>query len=382
MTANALMERISLEDIFTVRFKLVIIFSVFALLLAACSAVVSQTSNNTNTTKTNHISSVTTSGAPTGSGAATLEQQVVSAINKVAPAVVEITVTLPGGQALASGSIISSDGYVLTNDHVVQGGTSFVVQTTGANFNARVAGEDPADDLAVLKVNASRPLPTITFADSSKAQVGEFVVAVGNPLGVGQSASFGIISALNRTVSEAPDGPANNIPNAIQTSAPINHGNSGGALIDLSGDLVGIPTLGAVDPESGGTAPGIGFAIPANHAKQIAQQIITSGKVTNTGRAYLGVDIADVTPDIAANYNLPLDHGCYIQQVVNGGPAASAGLRQGDIIYQLDSTPVNNGQALSAYLATKSPGDVVTVSVNRNGKNVQVKVTLGTLPAQ
>src|SRR5579884_1159613 len=188
------------------RFKLVIIFSVVALLLAACSAVVSQTSNNNNTAKTIQINTVTTSGAPGGSGAATLEQQVVSAINRVAPAVVEITVTVPNGQALASGSIISSDGYVLTNDHVVQGGTSFVVQTTGATFNARVAGQDPADDLAVLKVNASRALPTITFADSSKARVGEFVVAVGNPLGVGQSASFGIISALNRTVSEAPNG--------------------------------------------------------------------------------------------------------------------------------------------------------------------------------
>ncbi|HKD74081.1 MAG TPA: trypsin-like peptidase domain-containing protein, partial [Ktedonobacterales bacterium] len=330
------------------RFKLVIIFSVIALLLAACSAIVSQTgNNNNNTAKTNHISNVTTSGAPPGSSSATLEQQVVSAINKVEPAVVEITVTVSGGQALASGSIISSDGYVLTNDHVVQGGTNFVVQTTGATFDARVAGEDPADDLAVLKVNASRALPAITFADSVKAQVGEFVVAVGNPLGVGQSASFGIISALNRTVSEAPDGPANNIPNAIQTSAPINHGNSGGALIDLSGNLVGIPTLGAIDPESGGTAPGIGFAIPANHAKQIAQQIIASGKVTNTGRAYLGVDIADVTPDIAANFNLPLNHGCYIQQITNGGPAASAGLKQGDIIYQLDSALINNGQDLS-----------------------------------
>ncbi len=359
--------------------KFALITGVLALSLAACSSV---TPNAATNTKNETVTTTSSVGAPAGSSAATLEQSVVAAIQKVQPAVVEITVQTANGTALGSGSIITSDGYILTNDHVVQNGQSYQVTTSAGNYAATVRGTDPADDLAVLKINAPKALPTITFADSSKAQVGQFVIAVGNPLGVGQSASFGIISALNRSVSEAPNGPANIIPNAIQTSAPINPGNSGGALIDLSGNLVGIPTLGALDPEFGNTpANGIGYAIPSNHAQFIANQIIKDGKVTNTGRAFLGVQTADVTPDIAQQYGLPIDHGAYIQQVVSGTPAAQAGLQQGDIIYQIDSTAINSSAELGAYLSTKSPGDQVTVYVNRNGQNVQVKATLGTLPS-
>ncbi len=352
--------------------------------LAACSSSSSPHGNSqgAGTAGSSHTTSVTTTGAPSGTSAATLEQQVISSIQKVQPSVVEIAVQTANGEALGSGSIITSNGYILTNDHVVEGGQSFSVTTTTATFTAQVAGQDPADDLAVLKINTPKALPTITFADSSKAQVGEFVIAVGNPLGVGQSASLGIVSALNRSVSEAPNGPANIIPNAIQTSAPINPGNSGGALIDLSGNLVGIPTLGALDPEFGNTpANGIGFAIPSDHAQFIANQIISQGKVTNTGRAYLGVDIVDITPGIAAQNGLALNYGCYVQQLVPNGPAAQAGIQVGDIIYQIDSTPTNDNASLGGYLATKSPGDQVTVYVNRNGKNMQIKVTLGTLPA-
>ena len=364
------------------RIKFAMVSAVIALFLAACGTIGGAAKNST-THGTSNTTSVNTTGAPAGSSANTLEQQVIAAINKVQPASVEITVTVQNGLALGSGSIITSDGYILTNDHVVRGGTAFQVQTPTATYPAKVAGEDPADDLAVLKITAPISLPTITFADSSKAQVGEFAIAVGNPLGVGQSASFGIISALNRTVSEAPDGPANTIPNAIQTSAPINHGNSGGALIDLAGNLVGVPTLGAVDQQTGTQAVGIGFAIPSNRAKFISDQIITNGKVTNTGRAFLGVgDLADITPDIAAANNLSLDHGVYVRQVVTGGPAASAGLQVGDIIYQIDNQTIDNSAALGSYLATKAPGDKVTVKANRKGQNVQVTVTLGTLPAK
>ncbi len=361
------------------RTKIAIISAVLALGLAGCASV---TSNAAVHTKNETVSTTASVGAPTGSSAATLEQSVISAIQKVQPAVVEVSVTTPTGSDLGSGSIITSDGYILTNDHVVQNGTSFQVTTSAGNYSAQVAGTDPADDLAILKINASKALPTITFADSSKAQVGQFVIAVGNPLGVGQSATLGIISALNRSVSEGPNGPASTIPNAIQTSAPINPGNSGGALIDLSGDLVGIPTLGALDPQFGNTpAAGIGFAIPANQAKNIANQIIKSGKVTNTGRAFLGVSIADVTPTVAQQYGLPINHGAIIEQLASNGPAQAAGLQVNDIIYQVDSTPIDSSATLGAYLATKAPGDQVTVYVNRNGSNVQVKVTLGTLPS-
>ncbi len=360
--------------------KMAISTAALALLLTGCATATSTRAGNS--TKTDHTTSIGTVGAPASSSAATLEGSVVSAIQKVQPAVVEVTVTTASGTALGSGSIITSDGYILTNDHVVQNGTSFQVTTSGGNYPATVKGTDPADDLAILKINANKALPTIAFADSSKALVGQFVIAVGNPLGVGQSASFGIISALNRNVSEAPNGPANIIPNAIQTSAPINPGNSGGALIDLSGNLVGIPTLGALDPEYGNTpANGIGFAIPSNHAQTIANQIINSGKVTNTGRAFLGVDTVSITPQIAQSYNLPIDHGAYIQQVVANTPAQAAGLQQGDIIFKIDSTAINTTSDVGNYLTSKLPGDQITITVNRNGNNVSVKATLATLPS-
>jgi S1-C subfamily serine protease len=360
------------------------LLAVALLAVAACSSspAASHSGQSSPGSTSSQTSSVSTTGAPSGSSAATLEQSVISAIQKVQSAVVEIIATTSQGTVEGSGTIITPDGYILTNDHVVEGGQNFTVQTATTTYPAQVRGTDPADDLAVLKINASKALPTITFADSSKAQVGEFVIAVGNPLGLGESASFGIISALDRTVSEAPDGPANNIPNAIQTSAPINHGNSGGALIDLSGDMVGIPTLGATDPSANDSlAAGIGFAIPSDHAKFIADQLVQTGKVTNTGRAFLGVDLVDITPDIAAANNLPLSSGCYVQQLVSGGPAADAGIQVGDIIYKIDNTATPDSATLGSYLANKSPGQQVTVYVNRNGSNKQFNITLGTLPA-
>jgi S1-C subfamily serine protease len=365
------------------RIKFAIILSALAMMIAACSSSSHVTKTNSKTpTVPPKTTSVSDTGAPNGSSAATLEQSVIDAIHKVQPAVVLISVTTSQGEAQGSGSIITKDGFILTNDHVVEGATSIKVAATTKTYDATVAGTDPADDLAVIKISATSDLPTLSFTDSAKAQVGQFVIAVGNPLGIGQSASFGIISAVNRSVSEAPSGPANIIPNAIQTSAPINPGNSGGALIDLSGNLIGVPTLGALDPEFGNApANGVGFAIPANQAKLIADQIIATGKVTNTGRAFLGVSTQDVTPVIAKYNNLPIDHGAIIQQLDSRGPAQGAGLKVGDIIYQLDDTVTNDSNALGSYLATKSPGDKITVKVNRNGSNVSIDVTLGTLPA-
>jgi len=363
------------------RVKLALCLSSLAILLAACggASVATSTKASAGTSKTSTISNT---GAPAGSSAATLESSVEDAISKVTPSVVEITVQTSQGQALGSGSIITSDGYILTNYHVIQGGQNLKVTTTQNTYDAQVKGSDPADDLAIIKISDPNPLPTIGFADSTKARIGQFVIAVGNPLGVGQSASFGIISALNRSVSEAPNGPANIIPNAIQTSAPINPGNSGGALIDLSGGLVGIPTLGAIDPEFGNTpANGIGFAIPSSHAKFIADQIIANGKVTDTGRAFIGVQTVDVTPAIASQNGLSIDYGCYIESLVSGAPAASAGLKVGDIIYQIDSTPINDTVSLGTYLAGKNPGDQVSIKVKRGNSDSTVVVKLGTLPA-
>lgn len=366
------------------RNKLIALLGIIAIFFAACSNTASPTNIAKIVTATGTVqtSSVNSTGAPAGSSAATLEQSVISTIQKVSPAVVEIDVTNTQGSAIGSGSIITPDGYILTNDHVVQGATSISVRTSTQTYTATLKGTDAADDLAIVKITSTTTLPIIAFADSSKVQVGEFVIAVGNPLGIGESATFGIVSATNRSVSEAPNGPANIIPNAIQTSAPINPGNSGGALIDLSGNLVGIPTLGILDPSYGNApASGIGFAIPANRAQFIANQIIQSGKVTDTGRAYLGVSSTSVTPDIASYNNLSISSGCYVQDVVSGGPAQKAGMQKGDIIYKIDSTTIADTTALGTYLANKSPGNVVTVYVNRNGKNITLSVTLGTLPA-
>ncbi len=350
-------------------FKSGVILGTFALLLAGCGG--SSTAAKTSTSKSNPITTSSTPvGAPSGSNAANLEDSVVSAIQKVQAAVVEITLNTSSGSALASGSIMTSNGYILTNDHVVQGGTNIkVITSTNQTYAATVTGTDQADDLAVVKINATN-LPTITFADSSKAEVGQFVIAVGNPLGVGESATFGIISALNRTVSEG--SPAAYIPDAIQTSAPINPGNSGGALIDLNGQLVGIPTLGAIDTEYGNTpANGIGYAIPSDRAVNIANQIITTGSA-NTGRAYFGLN-----RQIQDDPNGGVD----VTGIDPSGPAAKAGLQVGDVIVQIDNTQITDSTTFESVLATHNPGDQITVTVLRNGNKMSVKLTLGTLPA-
>jgi S1-C subfamily serine protease len=202
----------------------------------------------------------------------------------VQPSIVEVNSRGSQGQTIGSGEVIVSGGYVVTNDHVVRGFQQFqVVLADGQTVQATLVGEAPADDLAVLKVAAPtlRPIP---LGNSSAVQVGSIVLAIGSPLGLDQSATLGIVSALNRTASEAPSGPAGTLTGLIQTSAPINAGNSGGALVNLRGELIGIPTLGASDPTGGGPAYGIGFAIPSNRVKYITDQLIASGRVTSTGQ--------------------------------------------------------------------------------------------------
>lgn len=215
-----------------------------------------------------------TTNTATSTSSSDVQQQVINAINKVQPSVVEIQGSSAQAKGLGSGNILTRDGYILTNDHVVRNFDQFQVRL-GENHivPAQLIGEAPAEDLAVLKVNQKNLIP-ITAADSDKAQVGQFVVALGNPLGLAETATIGIVSALNRTATEAPEGPASQLTALIQTSAPINPGNSGGALVDLEGRLLGIPTLAAVDPTIGVPANGIGFAIPANKAKTVAQQLI------------------------------------------------------------------------------------------------------------
>lgn len=228
-------------------------------------------------------SAVTGSGTTVAASASsdTLEQSVEAAVQTAQPSVVEVDSVSGRHEAVGSGNILTTSGYIVTNDHVVRGYRTFTVTLAdGSTQKAQLVGQDPQDDLAVLKIAATTSgatLHPIAVADSSKVQVGQFAIAVGNPLALGESASFGIVSAVNRTASEAPDGPAGELTGLIQTSAPLNPGNSGGALVNLQGQLIGMPTLGAIDPETGNSAEAIGYAIPSNRVVAVANQLIAAG---------------------------------------------------------------------------------------------------------
>jgi S1-C subfamily serine protease len=286
----------------------------------------------------------------------------VAVIKAVNPAVVEIK-TAAG---LGSGVIYDQSGDIVTNAHVVGSSTTFTVTlSSGRVYPATLVGSYAPDDIAVIKINA-QGITAATFGDSSTLAVGDFVLALGNPLGLQSSVTEGIVSALGRQVSE-PNG--NVLPDVIQTSAAVNPGNSGGALVDLRGQVIGIPTLGAVDTQAGGSAPGIGFAIASNRAKLIADQLIAGGKVTNPDRAYMGVQLRDGTA------------GPVLAAVTAGGPAAKAGLVAGDVVLSIDDTPTPDAQTVLEAIAAHHPGDTVQVQVqHQNGTTSTVGVTLETIP--
>ena len=301
-------------------------------------------------------------------------------ISKVEPAVVQINVQTNNGADLGSGVIIDKRGYIVTNNHVVAGGQNIqVVLADNSKYTAQITGTDATDDLAVIKINVPTDLVTATLGDSSQLHVGQEVLAIGNPLGITQTVTHGIISALGRTVSEKAGGPPT-IPNAIQTDAPINPGNSGGALVDLQGNVIGIPTLAALDPEfNNQPANGVGFAIPSNRVNLIVQQLIQNGKVTHSGRAAMGINGITVDASVARMAQLAVDHGVLIVSVTSGGPAQGAGLRVGDVIVQVDNTPIDSQSALQDKLLTKNPGDTIAVKVYRGNQQITVKVTLAEL---
>ena len=314
---------------------------------------------------------------PSGQAAA-IQSAFVSVINRVLPSVVEIRTS----SGLGSGVVFDAKGDIVTNAHVVGSATSFqVYQASSASpLRATLVGRYQPDDLAVVKVNQPGKLKAASFGDSAKLEVGDLVLAIGNPLGLAGSATEGIVSAVGRTVPEpAGDGsPGATLPDTIQTSAAINPGNSGGALVSLAGQVVGIPTLAATDQQlGGGAAPGIGFAISSDMAVRIARQLVANGHVTSSGRAALGVEVAtEVAPD-----GTPAGVG--VVSVTSGGPAAKAGLRAGDLITAVNGTATPDTQTLSAVLANLRPGQVASVRVDRpSGGSATVKVTLGQLPGR
>ncbi|HEU5347640.1 MAG TPA: trypsin-like peptidase domain-containing protein [Ktedonobacterales bacterium] len=318
------------------------------------------------------------------SSTTTLQQDIENVAKAVSPSVVKITSTSFRGEAVGSGNILTADGYIITNDHVVQGFTKYTVQlSNGATYQAQLIGEAPQDDLAVLKI-AATGLKPIAFADSSKVQVGEFSIAIGNPLNLGESVTYGVVSKLNQVASEQPNGPAGTLTGLIQTSAPINPGNSGGALVNLKGQLIGIPTLAAVNPETGNSANSLGFAIPANRVQFIARQLIAQGKVTNTGQGFLGIEAQDVTPQIAAANGLSVESGVLVKGFVNdaagASPANQAGLRVNDVITAVNGTSVSDNNDLARVLQNQAPDKQVKLTVVRGTSTLTIAVTLGERP--
>ena len=293
--------------------------------------------------------------------------------------VVQIDVVTKQGGGLGSGTIIDSRGYIVTNEHVVAGATQIQVELyDGLTVPAQLTGLYVAEDLAVIKITPVPHMAVATIGDSSQLKVAEYVMAIGNPLGITQTVTSGIVSALGRNV---PVGPGVELIDAIQTDAAINPGNSGGALVDLQGELIGVPTLTILNPTFSSPASGIGFAVPSNRVKLIVPQLIATGHVTHTGRASLGVGVVTVDSSVAAQNNLSVDHGVLIASVTPNGPAATAGLKAGDVILQIDNTPVTSDQSLGDALLSKSPGDTVAVTINRGGQQMTLNVTLGELPA-
>ena len=354
----------------------IVLVGFIAMFVAGCAVGASNAANN-----------VSNNAAPTvavPASASDLQQNVVNVIHTVQPSVVEVVSQGGQGEAIGSGEILTPNGYIVTNDHVVNGFSQFSVSlSSGKSLTAQLIGQDQQDDLAVLKVNASNLQP-IAFADSAKVQVGQFAIALGSPLGLQQSATFGIVSALNRTASEAPSGPAGELTGLIQTSAPINPGNSGGALVDLSGKLIGIPTLGATDQNTGSAANGIGFAIPSDRVQFVANQLMKNGHLVSTGQGFLGIQGEDVTPQLASAYNLPTQSGVLVTAFANdaagASPAQQAGIKNGDIITAVNGTQVTNNGDLAGALLNMSPGTKVTLTIQRGSSQQQVSVTLGERP--
>jgi len=314
-------------------------------------------------------------------------QQLQAAVESVAQNVEKSVVTVhssgSAGSAIGSGEFVTSDGYIATNDHVVNGFNSYsVTLSDGSSLPATLVGEDHQDDLAVLKVNASNAT-AITLADSSAAKVGEFVVAIGSPLGQANSTSFGIVSALNRTETEQSDsfsstsGPI--LTGLIQTSAPLAPGNSGGALIDLDGKMVGMPTLAASSGtgRQSSSSSTIGFAIPSNRIAYVSNQLIHSGKLTSTNQGFLGVSTRSAGNGFTSQ---GVAVAGFTQDAHGATPAQSAGLQVGDVIIAVNGQTISSEEDLAGAVLSRPPGTKISIQVQRGNGQQTFQVTLGERP--
>ena len=271
---------------------------------------------------------------------------------------------------LGSGVLVSANGYILTNSHVVEAGSDIQVSLNdGSTHKATLIGSDPESDIAVLQIKADK-LPAITFGQMDNLRVGDVVLAIGNPFGVGQTVTMGIVSALGRSHLGI-----NTFENFIQTDAAINPGNSGGALVDTNGHLIGINT--AIYSQTGGTV-GIGFAIPVSSARNIMEQIIQNGTVT---RGWVGIEAQEITPELAESFGLPDSEGALIAGVVRGSPADAAGIRPGDVLLMVGGKPVKDPQAMLELIAALKPDERSAFRLRRDKTLVDTQVKIGKRPA-
>ncbi|MFA6971107.1 MAG: Do family serine endopeptidase [Gallionella sp.] len=272
--------------------------------------------------------------------------------------------------SLGSGVIVSADGFILTNHHVVEAADQIeVALADGRKARAHVIGSDPETDLAVIKIELPGTLPAVTFGHPESAHVGDMVLAIGNPFGVGQTVTMGIISALKRDHLGL-----NTFESFIQTDAAINPGNSGGALVDVNGNLIGVNS--AIYSPNGGSL-GIGFAIPATTAKKTMEQIIQHGFVT---RGWIGAAIQELTPELIESFKLGSANGVLITEVIRNSPAEKAGIKTGDILVSIDSTAINNWNAMLETVANLPPGKAVVIKLLRNGGDISLPVKIGKRP--
>lgn len=380
------------------------------------AAVVVSGSPSSSASVPSAVASASASPAPRGASpgattSVTTSEPLITAIRsvtqRVTPAVVQITnqqqvqsgafsrpFVVPAG--VGSGVIYDSQGHILTNNHVIEGAQQLLVSLPDKrSFPAKLIGADPQTDLAVVQIQGDA-LPVAQLGDSSQLEVGDWVVAIGNALALpgGPTVTQGVVSALGRTVQEPASsaggpsgGPAAAQSSAagpflfdlIQTDAPINPGNSGGPLVDLQGHVIGINTLVAGQAESGVQAQGIGFAISIATARPIADQLVKSGRVVHP---YIGVQYAPLTPALAARLGVQVRDGAVIGQVMPRSPAATAGLRAQDIITAVDGQPLKGESALAEAISGHAPGDTLTLTVARGQQQMDVRITLGELPAQ
>ena len=311
-----------------------------------------------------------------------IETSVTQSVQRVGPAVVTVVGTVPGqltifgltGDQTVSGTgfFISDQGYILTNNHVVQGTREVnIILSDGSQQKAAIVGTDQYSDIAVLKTDGKVP-GVVLLGNSDKMDPGESVIAIGSPLGdFKNTVTAGVVSATGRSIDT---GEGYTIENLIQTDAAINHGNSGGPLVDLAGEVIGVNTLVVRNTQSGDVAEGLGFAIPINTAQAVAQQIIQQGYFA---RPYMGISFQPINPEIADRYNLPTKWGAYITNLESGSPADQAGLRQGDIITRVGDITLDDSHSYINALFTYKPGDQIPLVFMRNGQELQLQVTLG-----